>query len=65
MATVTAVKTSKPRVQSLTLELTGYEAADLMAYIESWYKFNGYGANQHKTNGLYKSIQGALDGKTL
>ena len=60
MATVTAVKTKKPVVESVTLELTSYDAMDVLTYIDAYYKRNGYGANAYKTNGIYKALKDAL-----
>lgn len=65
MAAVTAVKTKKPVVESVTLELSRYDVNDVMLYIESYYQRNGYGQNAYKTNGVYKELKDALDGKHI
>lgn len=60
MATVVSVKTKKPVLESITLELSAYDAQDLVTYIDAYYKRNGYGANAYKTNGIYKAVKDAL-----
>lgn len=64
MATVLDVKTNKPRVESVTVKLSAIEAADVLVFIETWYKKIGYGSNQHRSNTIYKSIEAGLAGKT-
>lgn len=63
MATVTDIKTAKPRVESITVELTQSDARDVQTYIKKYYQANGYGAGYEKNVGLYKILTDALEGK--
>lgn len=63
MATVTEVKTAKPRVESITVELNLSEARDIQTYIKTYYQKNGYGAGYEKNVSLYNVIQTGIDGK--